>query len=310
MKLTSKTSLWISSIALASLALGCARQQPNDPSTEVEVVSALRTAFEGDAVASTNTGSDEPAAEPTGWATVSGQFTFSGAPPQMGLLDTSKSSDNCGVVKEESLVVDSATGGLRDVLIFVSEGIAENDSDANEPKWVHPEYSLVNNSERSTVEFDQKSCRFLSHVFAMQADQTLKILNSDPFGHNTNLAPTEGAATFNQTIPGNGFASYTPGGETRQPFKVTCSIHPWMNAWMLTRKDPYFAVTGADGKFTIANLPAGVPLEFRVWQEKAEFVESVTVNGSSEKWSKGKFTLTLEPGAEQNLNVVVDNASL
>lgn len=292
---------------LLGLLCGCARQQPSDPPVDDKVVAALRTQFEGEAVAASNAAANQ--AEPTGWATISGQFTFGGTPPTMGVLTTS-GSDNCGTVPEESFVFDSASKGVRDVLIYVSEGIAENDSDADAPKWVHSDYSLAKNPDLTTVEFDQKNCRFLSHVFAIRADQTLKILNSDGFGHNTNLAPTEGAAPFNQTIPANGFATHVLGGVSRQPFKVSCSIHPWMNAWMISRKDPYFAVTGADGKFSIPNLPTGVELEFRVWQEKANFVENVTVNGSTETWSKGKFTLTLEPDKPQELNVVIDGSSL
>lgn len=292
---------------IAGMLTGCARQQPNSPPVDEEAVVALRTSFGGGEAAQSTAAAET--AEPTGWATLSGQFTFNGTPPAMGVLTTS-GNDNCGTVPEETIVVDGSTKGVRDVLIYVSEGISTNDADDAAPKWVHPDYSFANNADLATVEFDQRNCRFLSHVFAMRADQNLKILNSDGFGHNTNLAPTEGAAPFNQTIPAKGFANYTPGGQTRQPFKVTCSIHPWMNAWMLTRKDPYFAVTGPDGKFSIPNLPAGVELEFRVWQEKAEFVENVQVNGSAETWSKGKFVLTLEPDQQQSLDVVIDGSSL
>ena len=40
-----------------------------------------------------------------------------------------------------------------------------------------------------------------------------------------------------------------------------------MVAYMLPRENGYFAVTDAEGRFEIANLPAGEPLEFQVWHE-------------------------------------------
>lgn len=77
---------------------------------------------------------------------------------------------------------------------------------------------------------------------------------------------------------------------------------------MITRNNSYFAVTKDDGSFEISNLPAGVPLEFRVWQERGNFA-TVTVNGAAEKWARGKFKKSLEPGQSLTLNVEVDAAT-
>ena len=38
---------------------------------------------------------------------------------------------------------------------------------------------------------------------------------------------------------------------------VKCNIHSWMHAYIGVVDNPYFAVTGADGTFEIANLPPG-----------------------------------------------------
>jgi uncharacterized protein (DUF2141 family) len=38
---------------------------------------------------------------------------------------------------------------------------------------------------------------------------------------------------------------------------VRCNNHPWMQAYINVAPNPYFAVTGADGSFTISNLPPG-----------------------------------------------------
>jgi hypothetical protein len=184
---------------------------------------------------------------------------------------------------------------------------------ANAPKgnanWIHSSYQATQDGTLAGRDgFDQKECIFLSHVFAMRSTQKLEILNSDPIGHNTNIAPTKGAQPFNQTIPAGATTLYAPGGESSAPFPVSCSIHPWMSAWMITRDNPCFAVSKPDGSFEIPYAPAGVELEFRIWQEAAKFVDgTVMVNGQATKLSKGKFTLTLEPDKPTSLEFVIDS---
>jgi hypothetical protein len=74
-------------------------------------------------------------------------------------------------------------------------------------------------------------------------------------------------AGANPTVPALSSVMYDPQGEAAEPTSVGCSIHPWMTANMIARNNPYFAVTKPDGTFEIANVPAGVDLEFRVWHE-------------------------------------------
>jgi hypothetical protein len=82
-----------------------------------------------------------------------------------------------------------------------------------------------------------------------------------------------------------------------------------MRAYLITCDSPYFDVTDESGQFRIEDVPAGVELEFRVWQEKANFIQSVTVNGEEQRWRRGRFTLTLDPGQVYEMEVVV-SASL
>src|SRR5690606_29874851 len=181
-----------------------------------------------------------PQQEPTGFATLKGRIIISGTPPQPVALNVDKDIEVCmpggESIFSEDVVFDPATKGLANVLVF-AEGIPA--------EWAHPDAAPGKSGE---VEFDQKRCVFLSHVLAMQSSQTLKILNSDPVGHNTNMSPRRNLP-FNQSIPTSGYASYQPTAEESQPFDVRCSIHPWMKAWIIFRNDGYFAVTGKDGSF-------------------------------------------------------------
>jgi hypothetical protein len=143
-------------------------------------------------------------------------------------------------------------------------------------------------------------------MFAMRSSQKLKILNSDPIGHNTNISATGKANQFNQTIAANGYALYEPGGEAVEPFAVSCSIHPWMAARMIVRQNPYFAVTGPDGTFEIPHVPTGVDLEFRVWQEKCRFVPAATVDGTPAPGFKGRLKLKLAKDEPKQVKLEID----
>ena len=117
------------------------------------------------------------------------------------------------------------------------------------------------------------------------------------------------AAAANFTVPANASVPYDPRAASPAPIPVSCSIHPWMKAWMMICDHPYFAVTQEDGSFEIKNVPAGVELEFRVWQEAAGYLEEVSVNDESTKWSKGRFKLSLSPEESYDMNVVVDSSA-
>lgn len=289
---------------LAALGVaGCARPLPPAEHAQAANVKILRTAFGGNAT-ETAAASAGAVAEPTGWSTLRGSFKFNGTPPERQALDVNKDQSVCApggkVVLSQELVVDPSTQGIRDVLLFLT-GPAK--FPVGDPKWEHPSYV---EQREATIDFDQKQCIFLTHVLGMRSTQRLRILNSDPVGHNTKIDATGRAAQINATIPSGAEVMYEPKGESPETFPVSCSIHPWMSAKMIVRNSPYFAVTKDDGSFEIANVPAGVPLEFRVWQERARFIETVTVNGKAEKWPKGRLKLTLQPDQPTDIQVVLD----
>jgi uncharacterized protein (DUF2141 family) len=39
--------------------------------------------------------------------------------------------------------------------------------------------------------------------------------------------------------------------------RIDCDAHGWMEGWIYVVDNPYYAVTGADGKFTITDVPPG-----------------------------------------------------
>jgi hypothetical protein len=287
--------------ASASALTGCARSHADATRVNVNNVAALRTTLGGDkAGAAAEAG---PVAEPTGFATIKGTFKINGAAPAPIPLIVDKEQSVCAPggkkVFSEEVIVDQATGGIKDVVLYLSD----KKYLPGDPKWEHPDYAAAANA---TLDFDQKACVFLTHVFAMRTTQKCKVLNSDPVGHNTNLAGGGRAKAENFIVASGSNALYEPGGESPEPFAVACNIHPWMSARMLVRNNPYYAVTSPTGEFEIKNVPAGVPLEFRVWQEKAKFIQTVTTSGQIDKYAKGRLTVTLQPGEQRQLDFVVD----
>jgi hypothetical protein len=295
----------ISSLLAVSFS-GCSSRTsvPSHPPDMVRVV-ALRDAMSGGA-SSSDSASDGAATsdqQPTGWATLKGRFSISGSAPKRLTLNIAKDTEVCapgGTQRLSEEVIVGKENGIRNIVVFLAQKIP-----AEEP-WSHPEMAP---GKTDDVVFDQKECIFLSHVLPIQTTQRLKILNSDPVGHNTKLSPKKNAL-FDRTLAAGSEAFYQASAEEPAPFPVVCAIHPWMNAWLMIRDNSYIAVTSDDGTFEIPNLPTGVELEFRVWQEKTKFLQEVSVNGQQTQWKKGRVQLTLDPNdlSKNELNVVVDSS--
>ena len=284
---------WCLSCLIAGLGLivaGCGKPQ-DDPRPVMSTVETIRTRL---TAASSGDGQEAVVvSEPTGYATLRGTFKLQGEPPAPSALTISKDPGVCApggkTVYDQNLVIDSSTKGIANILLYVDK-IPES--------WVHENARGATND----VDFDQKECVFLTRMVAIQTSQTLRVLNSDPIGHNLMVAG------FNQMVASGGESRYKPLKELRSPAKMACSIHPWMTAYFINRDNGYFAVTNTDGTFEIPNLPAGVEIDIRVWQELSGPISQVTLDGQATKWSKGKMSITLEPDEDRNMDVVLDSS--
>lgn len=232
-------------------------------------------------------GSSTPAAEPTGWATLTGTFLYEGDVPQPVALQITKDAEVCGTLnlRDESLVVNPDNKGIANVFVYLRTKVEHHDS-----------YDAM---QDATIEFANEHCRFSPHAIAVWLPQTLEIKNDDPVAHNTNInMPGDGQGSTNQTLTPNATQSTKFTRKQNSPQPVTCSIHPWMNGFVLPTDTPYFAVTDENGKFTIENVPAGVELEFQVWHEKAGNLPAKS------DWNNGRFKVTLEPDQPMDLGEI------
>jgi hypothetical protein len=224
-----------------------------------------------------------------GWASLKGKFTFSGSPgapkPLVVDKDTAVCSKDGMQLFEQSLIVDEASKGLANVVVFLRKSSR-----------------VKNELATGKLVMDQKNCEFLTPVFAARVGQAVDVKNSDPIGHNTNIS----GSSFNQLIPSGDSTVFTPSRETGLPVSVTCNIHPWMKAYAVFRKDGYVAVSSGDGTFEIPDLPAGEPLEFQVWHERATGRSgALDLDQPELKWnSKGRFKITLKENEVRDLGTI------
>ena len=232
----------------------------------------------GTPAGTSETGGGEAGGSPKqkfGAVALTGIVKIAGAPARVALDISAK--PECGKQREaQSLgplnvetIVAGADGGLKDCIVYISKGLGRYNL-KDMATYGHP----------AKVVIDQKGCQYIPHVFAVMDDQEVVIKNSDPFLHNVSI-PT---LSFNLSMPSVGeknrprFFNRKTGSQICQ-----CSVHPWMNAYAYVVKNPFFAKTGADGKFTIGKLPDGDgTYTVEVWHErdrklKAPKAQKITV---------------------------------
>jgi hypothetical protein len=111
---------------------------------------------------------------------------------------------------------------------------------------------------------------------------------------------------INPSLSPDGSLKHTFNRKQNKPVPVACSIHPWMNGYVLPRDNPYVAVTAKNGSFTLEKLPAG-DLEFQVWHEKAGGGGGPLQ--AKTEWSGGRFKLTIPADGVKDLGTIEIPAS-
>jgi hypothetical protein len=183
-------------------------------------------------------------------------------------------------IPDESLVV-SKNGGIANVFVYL----------AKKPKGVKFD------PPESQPFLDQEKCIFAPRGLLLRSGVEFELKNSDKVPHNVATSPNANAGTNNSMPPGSSMKGSYRNPE-QAPFQSKCAIHPWMEFWTLVVDHPYAAVTDADGKFEIPNLPPG-KYKFRVFHERGKLLErgvEIVVQPEAEtkvewKYAAGKFGL-------------------
>lgn len=203
--------------------------------------------------------------DPATAATVSGTVKYPGAAPKAVKIDMSqdpacKGGDNT----VETLVING--GNLENAFVYVKDGLGSRTFD----------------TPKDPVTLDQKGCRYHPHVVGIMTGQTLKVINSDDTTHNIHPTPKDNRE-WNESQPPKAPAIEKTFAREEIMLPVKCNQHPWMKMYVNVVKNPYFAVTDKDGKYTLKGLPPGTYTIAVVQEKLGEQTQQITVGAKDSK---------------------------
>jgi len=201
-------------------------------------------------------------------ASVKGTVKFEGTAPKPSRIDMSQdplcTKAHPTPATTEDVVVGTS-GGLANVVVYVSDGLTSHD-------FQPPQQPAV---------LEQKGCQYKPHVLALEANQPLDVVNSDETTHNIHPSPNNNRE-WNMTQP-HGVPLEKTFAREEIAIPVKCNIHPWMKGYIAVFKHPYFAVTDKNGNFELKDVPPGT-YTITAWQEKlGTQIQKVTVGASEAK---------------------------
>ena len=253
---------------LVSVACSDSSAKTSDD-TVTQPTAVAATAAPAPAPAATATAAAAAAAAPAKAAgkAVTGKITFEGTPPERAVVDVKQDPVCVGLHANDPLltpggIVCAATGGLKDCFVQLT-GVPDK-------KYETP---------TEPVTIDQIGCTYVPHVFGIMKKQPLAIENSDATLHNIHAMPKTNRE-FNLGMPNKGDVNKDQEfKKAEEAIHIKCDVHPWMSAYCFCMEHPFFAVTGADGSFSISlgDLPDG-EYGIKVWHETlGEATGKVTV---------------------------------
>jgi len=213
-----------------------------------------------------------PVSGQAGMGTIVGHVKYKGPTPVNPIMrmgaDPKCSKLYAGKRPTSQTFVVTADGGMANVFVNV-EGPFPNAPPSTTP-----------------VVIDQKDCIYVPRVVGARTGQMLQVKNGDITGHNVHsLSMARNDFNTSQPTPGMVFEYKLKGVEM---LHIKCDLHAWMHSYVGIVDHPYFAVTGTDGSFTIANVPAGKQT-IRVWHE-AMGPQTQTVDVQAGKMTTVDFT--------------------
>jgi plastocyanin len=196
------------------------------------------------------------AADPNA-GSISGTVKLDGTAPKPSKIDMSQDPACKGVNTVETYVVDN--GDLANVFVYVKDGLSGN----FEPP-------------KDAVTIDQQGCKYHPHVLGVMVGQNIDVKNDDPTTHNIHPTP-QNNREWNLTQPPGGTPVEKSFAREEIMLPVKCNIHPWMRMYINVVKNPFYAVTGPDGKYEIKGLPPGTYTIGFVQEKLGEKDQKVTV---------------------------------
>lgn len=198
------------------------------------------------------------------------RFVVQGAAPESKMVAVDKDKECCKPYFREVLLIGK-DGALANVFVYLKP--------AEDERPPQNKAQLANLPKSVTIL--AKDCKFQPRCFAVHTSQELIIRNSDSVLHHSKLDTRRNQAS-----------GLIPTGDTTLirfrvaediPCSLSCSVHPWMEGWVLVSDHTSFAISGTDGKLKISGLPAG-SWRFVAWHEKRGWL--AFRDGRGEIWDR------------------------
>ena len=183
--------------------------------------------------------------------TVSGTVTFKAALAATPPVSTGADSASCGATVVDDAGV--AAGGAAGAVVWL-EGVR-----SGKPLGL----------ERR-LELESVNCKLTPRMQAAVTGSAVNIIGHDQFRQHLRFL-AGGETAPRATILLGGGEQVIP---TELPFKAPGMIavrdagHAWTHAWLAVFDHPYYAVTGANGAFTIDGVPPG-KYTLKAWHDRA-----------------------------------------
>jgi len=169
--------------------------------------------------------------------TLEGIVVYRGDVPTRKIIP-SKNVETCGGPREEPKIRVGADQAVESAVVYLAD-VAKGKA------W--PE-------EAKPPELNNVKCRFEPEVQVVRPGR-VDVVNKDPVLHNTHGHYGKRSA-FNLALPNEGQRIPVQLPRPGMVF-IDCDAHGWMEGWIYVVDNPYYALTGADGKFTISDVPPG-----------------------------------------------------
>lgn len=197
-------------------------------------------------------------------ATLTGIVKFTGLVPKAIPIDMS--ADPACKGQNVSEPIAAKNGNLANVFIYVKDGLGESG-------WAYPV---------PQVEIVQQGCKYVPHVVGIMTGQTVRIINADDTMHNIHPIPQHNHE-WNAAQMSHGEPLLKKFDNPELMIPVKCNQHPWMKMYINVASNPFFAVTGDDGRFTLTGLPPGTYTIAAIHESLGEQTDQITVNAKETK---------------------------
>lgn len=258
--------LFLAACGASLAACACSHEEsPPAPSSSGSAQASDESPAEASGATAAKTKEPRGPIDPAKVGTITGVVRFEGAAPERKALSIG-GTGGCPEHSEPTLSEDAIveSGCVANVFVTIQSGLQG---------WDVPP------SRGESLTMDQKGCVYSPHVLGVRVGQTVLVHNSDPTTHNVKISSRANDTLNPIQAPGGPPVEWKP---TKKELGVSfeCNLHPWMRSWVCVVDQPWFAVTGKDGRFVLQGVPPG----------------DYVVEAWHEKFGKKTAKVTVEPG--------------